>query len=368
MTKTISVKQMTYSAALFVIASNLLTKSLYPYTKNESWIAVVIATVVSIAIVSLYGRLAGNHPGQSLFGINEAVFGVVGGKFISAVYLFFFLSLTALNTRDLGSFVHGYVLPTTPLNVLYIAFLAVCAYAVRKGAAKMTQYSALVLYIYLTLVLVLSLLLLPDMHPENFLPVFTVPVKNIMLSAHLVSMLPYAEILVFLMMAQYTIKPEKMGNALRRGLLIGAVVLLFIVLRDIAVLGGYTLYTTSPTFSTIRMIDIGDILTRLEIINAVFQMTLLFFKVSILLYATTAGTGQLFGIKKYQELTLIVSALVAVCANIFFISQNEHQQWFRAAATYSTFFVFLLPLLTLIVSEVKKGRLSGTQSEAPLQQ
>jgi spore germination protein KB len=357
--KGISSKQLAYSAALFIIASNLLTKSLYAYTKNQTWISIAMATCASFFVISIYGRLVKNHPGRTLFEINEAVFGAVGGKILSAVYVFFFLTLTVFNTRDLGSFVHSFVLPATPINVIYAVFIAVGAYAVRKGAEKMTRYGTLILFIYLILLFILSCLLIKDMHLVNFLPLFTVPLKNILLSAHIVIMLPYAEIFVFLTMSQRFNTPENAGKALRRGLAIGAATILFLVLRDIAVLGGYTLYTSSPTFNTIRLINIGDILTRLEIINAVLQITLFFFKVSILLYATTVGVGQLLGIGKYQIFTLVVGALVIVSANFLFISSGEHQQWFRAAATYGTLFLFILPLLTLIVSSFKRLNSTG---------
>jgi spore germination protein KB len=368
MTKSISAKQLMYSAALFVIASNQLTKSLYPYSKNQTWIAVAIAAAAGSVIVSSYGILVKNHTRKSLFEINETVFGMAGGKIISAAYLFFFLTLTIFNTRDLGSFVHNIVLPTTPLNLIYAAFLAICVYAVRKGAVKMTLYTTLSLFIYLVLVVFIAALLIPNIRTENFLPVFTLPLSKVLLSTYFVTMLPYTEILVFLMLVKNIDKPEATGKALRRGMFIGAATILLLVCRDIAVLGGYVQYTSNPTFNTIRLINVGDILTRLEIINAVFHITLLFFKVSILMYAVTTGIGQLFCIKESQIFTLIVGLLTVVCANFFFTSSGEHQQWFKAAAVYATLFVFILPLLTLIVSGFRKKADAAGPEETQRQQ
>lgn len=356
MKKGISSKQLMYSAALFIIASNLLTKNLYAYTKNQTWITVVLAAAVSVVFITIYGKLISNHPGLSLFEIQEVIFGKAGGKIMTAIYLFFFLTIAVFNTRDLGSFVNSFVLPTTPLNVIYVAFLAVCILAVKKGAAKMTQYGALILVIYLVLVVVLTCLLLPKMRPQNFLPVFTVPLKNILLSTNLMAMLCYADVFVLLTMAKYIDKPKAAGKALRSGLLIGASAILILVARDIAVMGGYTLYASSPTFNTIRLIDVGDILTRLEIINAVFQITLLFFKISIILYAVITGIGQLFNIKENTVFALVIGALTVLCSNFFFSSSSEHLLWFRAAAPYAMFYQLILPLLMLIVSELRYKR------------
>ena len=88
MGKCISVKQLKYSAGLFIVASNLLTKNLYLYTKNETWIAVVLATAVSFVLVSVYGKLAERHPGLSLFEIS-AFFGIAAGRPV-VFYLFLF--------------------------------------------------------------------------------------------------------------------------------------------------------------------------------------------------------------------------------------------------------------------------------------
>lgn len=350
----ISTKQLMYSVALFIIASNLLTKSLYVYTKNETWIPVLIATVFFYILVSFYGKLAKNHPRCNLFGINEAVFGVTGGKIISVLYVFFFYTLTVLNTRDLGSFVNSIVLPSTPMNMIYIGFTIICAYAVKKGADKMTRYGAFIIFLYIAALIFISLLLLNKSNPDNFLPVFMVSPKNYLLSAHIVTMLPFGEIVVFMTMAHLISGQAEIGKAMKRGLILGAAVTLLIVVRDIAVMGNYLLLTSSPTFNTIRLIDIGDILTRLEIINAVFLIILLFFKTSILMYATVKGIGKLFGIEQYTIFTFVIGVLIIISANSFFQSSIEQTDWFKAAATYSTFFIFVLPIVTLIVSVIKK--------------
>lgn len=354
--KTISAKQMMYAVGLFIIASNLLTKDSYRFTKNQTWVAVLIATAMCLVVVSVYGKLAKDYPGCHLFDINKAVFGVILGKLFSATYLFYFLSLTVFNSRDLGEFVHSAVLPTTPLNLIYAAFLIICVYAVKKGAGKITQYATLILYIYLILLLFIASLLIPQMHLQNFLPVFTIPVKDIMISTHSLAMLPFGEILVFMTMTHYMLKPEETGKALRRGLILGAAATLFLVLRVIAVLGDYSLVSSSPTFNLIRLIDVGGILTRLEIINAVLQITLFYFKTTILLYATVLGIGHLFNTGKTEIFALVTGVFIIVCANLFFNSSSEHRQWFRAAATYSTFFLYILPIATFFVSEFKRRR------------
>ncbi len=365
MNRGITTKQLKYAAALFIVGANLLMKNTFQFTKNETWIAVVIATAAGLVIVSIYGTLAGNHPGCTLFEINERVFGVVGGKIQSALYLFYFLSLAVFNTQDLGSFVNNIILKETPLNLILAIFLIICVYAARRGADKMTQYGAFIIFVYFILISFNTVLLIPKMRLTNFLPVLTIPVKKHLLSALFVTMLPFSEVLVFLMLAPNFEKPATTGKALRWGLLFGAANMLLLVFRDIAVLGEYALYTSDPMFATIRLIDVGDILTRLETIFAVFQITVLFFKISILVYALTVGIGQLFNIREDGIFTTVAGALILVCAGFFFKSQGEKTLWFRAAATYGGFFLLILPVLTLSVSKIRKS--ADTKGTADMQ-
>lgn len=354
---------MTYAAAAFIIASSLQTRFLYQYTKNETWIPVIIGFVLSFIIISIYGRLARNHPGLSLIHINDAVFGSVLGKIVSAFYVFNFLMLLILNTEDLGDFVKGFILQSTPITIIYVVFLFVCSFASRKGAVAMTRYAVLLTVLYIAAVVINSFFLINRMHLENLLPAFILPVKNYLMSAHIVTMLSYCEVLAFLMFAPYMQKPDEMGKAMKRGLMIGFVVLLVIILRDIIVLGNYTLTTSSPTYNSIRLIDVGDILTRLEIIFAVALMTMLFFKVSILFFSTVSSFGQIFNIEQYKIFIYIFLALVVVYANGMFTSSSEHVKWTNSAPAYSTFFLFLLPLITLIVSEIRKNAKKNANDE-----
>ena len=363
----ISTKQLMFSASSFIMASSLLTRTSYTYTKNETWIPVVIGAIVSIGIVSIYGRLAKSYPGSSLVEINDIVFGKVGGRVMSAIYVYYFFSLVVLNTNDFGSFVKGYILASTPLTITYVLFLFLCLYAARKGAVSMTRYAALLSFVYIAAIVINTTLLTNKMHPSNLTPVFTLSVKNYLLGAHFTAMLPYCEIMAFMMFAPYLQKPGELGKALLRGLIIAFFVLLVIIVRDIVVIGNYIMYTSMPTYSSIRLIDVGDFLTRLDIIFAVMLVTMTFFKVSILLFSTVKSLGHVCKVENDGIFLLVITALCVIYSGVFFRSGFEHAKWFRTAAVYNTFFLVVLPSVTLIVSEIRlRAQKSAPDAELKL--
>ena len=368
MSKSISGRQLKYAISAFIIASSLLTSNLYMFARNDAWVAVLIAFIASVSIIGIYTTLSKRYPGLSLLDITTAVFGKILGKGISTLYVFYFLSLSYFNTRNLGDFIISMVLPHTPMTLILVSFVIICAMAVRKGPVVMTRYGFLVAITAILAILINAMLLLNVTKLNNLQPAFTLPAENYLIGAHIVTMLPFCEIMSFMMFIPAMQKPEEFGRAMRIGLCFGAATLILIVLRDITVLGPYTTSITMPTFSSIRMIDIGDLLTRMEIIYAVILISLLFFKVSIVYYATVSGIGRLFETESYRPLIYILGALIVLYAEASFAASTEHVEWnMTAAATYSTFFLFFLPMLTLIVSWLRgrnKGRPEAYQ-EAP---
>jgi spore germination protein KB len=136
-------------------------------------------------------------------------------------------------------------------------------WAVKKGPVNALSYGPLFFILAVTVILFNSILLMNLVNVKNLLPVFALPAQEYLYGAHIVAMLPFCEIFVFLMFSPYVDDQKKFRSSLVFGLLIGGISLLFVVTRDIAVLGNFTVAASAPTYSTIRLIDVGDILTRL---------------------------------------------------------------------------------------------------------
>ncbi len=140
--------------------------------------------------------------------------------------------------------------------------------------------------------------------------------------------------------------------------------MLLITVRDISVMGSYILVSANPSYSVLRIINIGDFLTRLEIIYAIIIISLLFFKVSIVYFAAVSGFSQLMKFNTYQFLINVFGVLIIIYAMAAFSAEYEHSVWLaRAAAVYSMLFLFILPAATLIVAAIRK--LPGKKDAKP---
>lgn len=355
MNKKVTSQQVTHAAVIIIMTTSLLTKQLYIYTQNDAWVTVIASYCVCLLIYLIYAALVKNFPGYSLIQINETIFGRVLGKLISALYVYFFFLIAALNVNVMGNFTKAFVLPNTPIMFTLVVFVAVCVWAVSKGLQNLMRYSVLFSVGTIVIILINALFLVKDYDAKNFLPFLSLPPSNYFVGIHSLSMIPLSDPIVLLMFIPDMQKPNEFGRALFKGLTIGAIILLIIVLRDIAVLGQSSEVYSFPSFLTIRTIDIGDVITRMEIIYVSVLLTLMFYKVSVLFYATLSGIQHICHFDSYKFLIYCFGTLLIIFSLTVFPSSGEHSAWLMngAAAVDHTLYVVVLPLLTLVIAVIR---------------
>lgn len=351
----ISAGQLKFSVACFVQSSVLLSGFFAKVSRQDSWISVLMGFALFIPVYYVYHVLLKQFPGKSLLQIGSEVFGKAGGRIMAIFYAFFFWSLSALNTRDVGNFVTNHILPETPLIFVMAFFIIVCIYAVRKGVETITRYSYIFVVITFVVLIGNGILLIKDMKYENFLPMMTYePIKYVQ-SAHNIASISFGEVFVFLIMVP-NVSAEKasFSRVLFFGVLIGAASLLFTVLRDVAVLGSDYMLPSVPSYGVVRNINIADIFTRMEIFYALIMIILHFFKVSILLYGTMVCISHAFNLKSFYYLVPIMGALTVFLGVISFDSAMVNAAWGASESVWHTsFYQVALPVLLLITLGIK---------------
>ncbi|MDD3693019.1 MAG: endospore germination permease [Oscillospiraceae bacterium] len=348
--------QFMFSITCFLRSSSLLSSFFAPISKTDSWLVVLIASVVCLPFLWAFIMLMKAFPGKNLIEINDAVFGRIAGKIISAIYLWFFLTLTSLNLRDLGGFVGKSIMLKTPQIVIITVFILLCAWAVSLGLDIVTRYSV-VFVILSSIILVVTIAATSNhMRLSNFLPILRQPMKNIIQSTNIVSTIPFGELVIFLMiMPQVNIKPKKLGRYFLPGFFLGAFLITLVVARDIAILGNTITIFAQPSFETLRMVSFFEVLTHMEILFAILLIILFFFKISLLFYVSMLAMSYLFRLDSYKPLILPSAAIIVVYSLIIFKSKTKHLEVGRETAPFMWFiFEFLLPLLTLIIAYIRK--------------
>jgi spore germination protein KB len=352
MNNRVTSKQITHAAVIFIISTSLLTKPLYTFTKNDAWIAVLAGFVVVLCITVIYAALINRFPGMSIIEINECVFGPVIGRLMSVLYIYFYYTIACLDTNVISGFIKEIVLPDTPMILIVFLFLIVCIWAVRKGPTNLMKYSMLFSVVSMIIIGLNMLLLIKNIDLRNLLPFMVLPVKDYISGIHSVALIPLSDPFLLIMFIPEMSKPKAFVRAISKGLVIGVVTLFIIVIRDITVLGRVLDINSFPSFSTIRLIDVGDFLTRMDIVYISVLIALMFYKVAVLLYVAISALQKLLRFDSYQFLLHAFGALLLIYTLNVVKSSSDHMKWLLdgSAEFHHMFFVVILPLATLVTA------------------
>ena len=354
----ISGTQLMFSIACFVQASSLLTSFLTPVTLQDSWIVILFGIIACLPLMWLYRELMVLFPGKNLIEILQQTFGTVLGKIVGVGYFWFFITLFTLNLTDMGEFTVLTIMDETPGYVLTILCLLISSVAVCGGIKLVTRYS-MMFYIIAVLILIISLFLMSSqMKSQNFLPFLNMPAKKYIQGTHIISTIPFGEVVVFFMIfPSAKLERKQTAKFLFSGFLLGAVTVFAVVAGDIAVLGNTLGLFTLPHLISLRLVNLGSALSRMEILFAIVLILLLFFKISMLFYATTLTAAQLFRVKSYRHIVLITGAFAIAYGFTLYPDPAVHNASAQeiVPAVWSLFEI-VIPLLLFIVAKIRQPK------------
>lgn len=369
----ISSNDLMFAVFCFLQATILRTGYIAGITRQDSWAMAVTGLIVTLPIVAIYASLLQKFPGKNLIEINDIIYGSILGKVVSALYLFFFLSLAALNSRDMGNFIVYFSMPNTPISVIILISLIGCAYCIHKGIENLIYLSTLLFIIAMGSLAINVVLGLKDVRLEFLKPFFQLEPMKYIQGTVSVAAVPMGEILAFTMITPMLGKDQKVAKPLFLGLILSAASMAVIMLRDILTLGPLVSAVSLPAFESVRYISLAEPLTRMESIYAVVLILLLVFKITVLLYAFVLGLTQMLSQNKQLQsnhtiasapfkaeqslrqtssppLTLVSAALLFFYSLFVFESVMENMDWGATVAPFfSLTFELLLPAVSLLV-------------------
>jgi len=267
-------------------------------------------------------------------------------------YLF---HLSALVLTVFSRFFVTEIYLATPKTVILIVFIAVCASTVGRGLEVLARCSMVLISLCILVIINDAFLAIPTMDIKNLLPIVDIPVEKLLWAAHSAATFPFAETVAFTMIFAFMNNHKGRYAPLAMAILIAGLTLTLAVARNSLVLGSMESAFEYPTYLAIQMIDIGDTLSRLEVVVAIFFIFSGFIKVSVLLYGTVLGLAQVFKLRSYRPVIIPVGILMIILALTNVGSSTELYAFVNNEfPIYSLPWVFGIPLLTLIVAKLRK--------------
>lgn len=322
---------------------------------HDAWIAVSLGLMEGLLIAWIFTALAKQFKGKTIIEINSFVYGKFLGKCISFLFIWYLFHLSALVLNDYIRFLKLELYPATPKTVELLLLMLVCASTVGRGIEALARCSLILVPISILVIFSDTFLLIPHFDLNNLMPVLDVPAGKLLSAAHGAASFPFAETVSFLMVLAFINKPGKGSSAVTKGLLIAGSVLIIIVVRNAAVLGKMASIYIYPSYLAVQVIEVGEVLTRLEVLVAINLITMGFIKISVLFYGTVLGLAQVFNLNSYRPIILPVGILMVILALTNVGNTVEMLDFAdKGYPVYAVPFQIGIPLITLVVAKLRK--------------
>jgi spore germination protein KB len=349
----ISDNQGTTMTILFIFGSTLVMGT-GGSAKTDRWLAIILAILLSIPVVLMYGRILHTYPERDLYDILQLVFGKITGKLLCLIFVWFSFYLGALVLRNFGEFMSTVGLPETPEIVPITIFSLTCALGVKKGIETIGKCSSYFIIIVISLLVIFTLFTIPNMKFENLLPIADNGIKPILQGAFEAFTFPFGELVVLLSVFGSLSTPKSAGKVYLKALLIGGLFVASTGMRNTMVMGDALANVYFPSYTVISRVNIGNFLQRLEISVIIVFILSGYIKISICMLSAAKGLGKLFGFKDYRFLVLPAALLMVNTANLLFESTMEMFEWAQAIWPYYAFpFQVIIPFIIFIAVELK---------------
>lgn len=323
--------------------------------QQDAWLAVIIGIFMVLVISLIYIRLNYLFPDKDLFDIIFFCFGNFIGKIICTLFTWYAYHTSIMVTLSISQFIVTTNLVETPHTLVTIGVMLLCIWGVKEGLEVLGKISQFFLNLYIFLIASMILLLIPEMDIARILPILNQGFIPILKGAFFTFSFPLGEGVVFSMVfSQFKTKKSSI-KIYWWGLAIGGVIIILISLMNILVIGsGNILSSYYPTYNTASRVRFLYFVPSLTIILTMVFIIGGFIKVSIYLMAISKGISKIFGIYNYRSI-VTCSALHIINLTIYlYDSLMAMVEWnLEIWPYYAIPFQILLPMLILILSEIK---------------
>lgn len=328
--------------------------------KQDAWIVILLALLIGLGFSWIYTELQGAFPDKNYAEIIMTILGKKLGAVLALLYVLDCLWHVARNTREFSDLIIITILPEAPLWLITFLFISVSVYTLLKGVEVLARASEIIMPILLLFMISIYTLVYISgvVDFRRLMPILGNGIKPVLETLPSVVMFPFGEIFIFLMYWHYSNEKNVVRKATMKALFWSGILLCFSLIMDISVLGvKYTSIAAIPLVETIRIVNLGDIITRIDAIGIIIIFFGGFFKMSIYLNGIVQILITVFKIKSYKP-TLILFSVFLLWFSIVFEPDYAYHKWMFPFDTHYFTIIYsnIFPPLLLMIYWIKKKR------------
>ncbi|AJY73540.1 GerAB/ArcD/ProY family transporter [Paenibacillus beijingensis] len=361
--ETVSSIQMAMLFLTYVTASAIVNipAPLTGAAKNGAWISILLACTMGMLILACVLYLHRQYPGLTFIEYTRKAI----GRWLTIIVAIPFLCSAFLQLAniviDIGGFFSTSMLRSTPNYVVQSIFFFMAALTARAGIEVMARMSVLLIISMLGFVIAVLLMVSPYFHPDYLLPVMPNGIKPILHGAYIAYGFPYGEVTLFAAMLPFVRVKErpKIGKYLFLAIIVNGFTLLTSVVCSIMANGPLVGELKYSLFQLARLINIQEIIERIESVIGFSLIAGSYMKASIQLFILTNVLSQLLKLQDERLLTFPIAFVCLLLSLTMFKDEMEFVETVSVIWPLLLNVTYVLPLLLIVAVTLIKRMISA---------
>ncbi|ABR50669.1 spore germination protein [Alkaliphilus metalliredigens QYMF] len=313
----VSTSQMINIVILTMVGVGALTlpQGLAESAGADGWVVLITGALVAIGISFVHGYIVKSFPGKGFFEILSFTLTKPMAYAVGIYTTLYFIGMTGYVVRIFSDVVKTFLLPRTPVEVIFILMLLVSIYLVRGGIEVLGRMAELIIIPLGVLIIILFTISWQNMDISNLLPIFQLSFSDLLQGVvfALFSFLGFEVLLIF---GGFLNEPKK---ATKIGLFAIAITLLLYLMLNASVLGvlgeQQLEHLTWPLLNLFGIIELpGAFIENVQAFVMVIWTITIFTTIAPFYLAATVFTMQMTGGKEHRYYALPILPLVFMFA------------------------------------------------------
>jgi spore germination protein KB len=364
---TISARQLGVLFFTYLTGSSIINipGPLIAVANNSAWLSILLSWIAGCLLLAGMLYLHKRFPSTDFIEISNILIGKVA-TFILVIILPlpFMIHIGTGISLDVGLFMESTMMSETPIYIFTSTILVVAVLTVMSGIEVISQMFALLLvtlFVFVGIVLVLSI---PDYDFSNLKPLIPSKFKPVILGAYMSFSFPYAELFLFSMLIPFVKDDEqtRIPKVMFISMTLNLIVLILVTTSTILVFGPIAGDRKFPMFELARIIEVQEIVQRIESVIGMSLIVGSFMKVTIALYVMNLFVVRLFNLRDSRLLILIVGMIFFLNGKASF---TDVRKWVEIVSYLGPMwepFAFVMPLALLLAVSVLRRNLVQARS------
>ncbi|WP_270182200.1 GerAB/ArcD/ProY family transporter [Alkalihalobacillus sp. CinArs1] len=314
--------------------------------ENGAWISILLANgfgaLVMVVVLYMYEK----YPTLSYIQYTKVLMWKPVAYLFGISLALIVILFTANITYGMGQFLTTSMMKETPLYIFHFLIIMVASLTVRQGIEVMARMFHGILYFLFFIIFSILVLNVTQYHPEFLNPVLSIGWKPVFHAAYVGIGFPYIDIMYFAMILPYLKRDDKpFKRWMYGGLLLNGIILAVTIIASIMVFGPMVTYEKFPIFQLARIIEIGEIIQRVESVFGIALIIGSYMKITLMLFIIVEIVTQLFDLSNKRAFVFPLGLLVYLFSTTSFNNEIELGESGLIMETILAFSLGFLPLL-----------------------